>query len=241
MLRDYEQFPTTEGNVEARRRGPPGPRAALSASIADLGPSPFPMSIAIATTATHASLYIVRRSPAGPCRLEKTLSPAISSGRRRAAPMQIAAGPAIGSRCPLDHDRQRALFSKFFFFFSKIFQVTATAAPDLEFFSSAMRRFHGATGQSPRRCLTFALAVCAGESRCLRHRRAAVPSIMRDYRQFPMAEGNVEARRRTRPAWRVAVLACRSRCRPRSQAQQHASPCIKHDVRQLAPAGSKKL
>ena len=202
---------------------------------------PFPMSITVAIAATHVSLYIVRRSPAGPCRLEKTLSPAISSGRRRAAPMHIAAGPAIGSRCPLDHDRQRALFSKFFFFFENFSSDCNCSAALREFFSSAMRRFHGAMGQSPRRCLTFAPAVCAGESRCLCHRRAAVPSILRDYRQFPMTEGNVEARRRTRPAWRVAVLACRSRCRPRSQSQQHASPCIKHDVRQLAPAGSKKL
>merc|ERR1712002_973760 len=67
---------------------------------------PFPMSITVAIAATHASLYIVRRSPAGPCRLEKTLSPAISSGRRRTAPMQIAAVTAIRSRCPLDHDLQ---------------------------------------------------------------------------------------------------------------------------------------
>ena len=100
MLRDYQQFPTTDGNVEARRRTRPAWREAVPASIAGLDPSPFPMSIAIAISATHASLYIVRRSPAGPCRLEKTLSPAISSGRRRTAPMQIAAGPPIRVRCP---------------------------------------------------------------------------------------------------------------------------------------------
>ena len=76
---------------------------------------PFPMSITVAIAATHVSLYIVRRSPAGPCRLEKTLSPAISSGRGQPAPMQIAAGPAIGSRCPLDHDRQQAFFFQSFF------------------------------------------------------------------------------------------------------------------------------
>ena len=68
-------------------------------------------------------LHIVKTLPDSPCRLEKTLSPAISSDRRRTAPMRIAAGPAIGARCPLDHDRQRALFS---IYFSKAFQVTAT-------------------------------------------------------------------------------------------------------------------
>ena len=70
-----------------------------------LVPMSFPMSITVAIAATHVFLHIVKTSPNGPCRLEKTLSPAISSGRRRPAPMQIAAGPAIGSRCPLDCDR----------------------------------------------------------------------------------------------------------------------------------------
>ena len=123
MPQDFEQFPTTDGDIEEPSCGRPGPRAAVAASITGLDPKPFPMSITVAIAATHVSLYIVRRSPAGPCRLEKTLSPAISSDRRRTAPMRIAAGPAIGARCPLDHDRQRALFS---IYFSKAFQVTAT-------------------------------------------------------------------------------------------------------------------
>ena len=31
--------------------------------------------------------------------------------------------------------------------------------------------------------------------------------MLRDYQQFPTTDGNVEARRRTRPAWREAVPA----------------------------------
>merc|ERR1711895_402078 len=117
---------TTGGDIEEPSCGRPGPRAALSASIADLGPMPFPMSITVAIAATHVSLYVVRRSPAGPCRLEKTLSPAISSGRRRTAPMHIAAGLAIGRRCPIDHVRQRALFFQSFFF--RVFRRSVDAA-----------------------------------------------------------------------------------------------------------------
>ena len=47
MLRDYQQFPMTYGNVEARRRTRRAWREAVSASIVGLDPSPFPMSIEI--------------------------------------------------------------------------------------------------------------------------------------------------------------------------------------------------
>ena len=111
-------------------------------------------------------------------------------------PMSNPAGQSACSRCPLDHDRQRALFSNFI-----------SDCAGLRIFSSAMRRFLGAMGQSRPSCHQFATAVGAGESRCLCRRRAAVPSMLRDYQQFPTTDGNVEARRRTRPAWREAVPA----------------------------------
>ena len=116
-----------------------GLRKFLCRGSSHRSPMSFPMSTMVAIAATHVSLYIVRRSPAGPCRLEKTLSPAISSGRRRPAPMHIAAGLAIGRRCPIDHDRQRALFFQSFFFeFSAVpsmpqgFQQFPTTGDDIE-------------------------------------------------------------------------------------------------------------
>ena len=55
MLRDYQQFPTTDGNIEARRRTRPAWRAAVAASIAGVDPKPFPMLITVAIAATHLS------------------------------------------------------------------------------------------------------------------------------------------------------------------------------------------
>ena len=119
--------------------------------------------------------------------------------------MQIAAGPAIGARCPLDHDRQRALFSKFFF--SKVFQVLAIAAPDLEFFPLRCGTSSVRWARADRALFPLSRRDAPGESRCLRCRRAAVPSMLRDYEQFPTTEGNVEARRRGPPGPRAALSA----------------------------------
>ena len=102
----YSQDRETELPFSTRKEGRVRTHALITVSLRTF-------ALRVSSTATHVSTYIVKTLPAGPCRLEKTLSPAISSGRCRTASMQIAAGPAIRSRCPLDHDRQRALFSKF--------------------------------------------------------------------------------------------------------------------------------
>ena len=55
MPQGFQQFLTTGDDIEEPSCGLPGPRAALSASIAGLAPMPFPMSITVAIAATHVS------------------------------------------------------------------------------------------------------------------------------------------------------------------------------------------
>ena len=91
-------------------------------------------------------------------------------------------------------DRQRALFSKFFF--SKVFQVLAIAAPDLEFFPLRCGTSSVRWARADRALFPLSRRDAPGESRCLRCRRAAVPSTLRDYRNTSNRQRNGYARLR---------------------------------------------
>ena len=95
----YSQDRETELPFSTRKEGRVRTHALITVSL-------HTFALRVSSTATHVSTYIVKTLPAGPCRLEKTLSPLISSVLGRGRAMQIAAGPTIGARCPLDHDRQ---------------------------------------------------------------------------------------------------------------------------------------
>ena len=83
----------------------------------------------------------------------------------------------------------------------------------------------------------FAKAMCSEGARCLLRGTAAVPSMLRNYQQFPTTaatsrsraavdRGRVLQSRRALPAWTRS----RSRCRSRSQSQQHISLTYSQDL-----------